>query len=146
MGRLTLPSSGKFYLDTSPVIYSVEQVAPYDVLMPPVWQSATNDDIALVSSELLLLEALVKPIKTGDEDLEERYRELLTNSTSVELHPIELTTLEKAVRIRASFGLKTPDAIHAATALEHSCELLITNDPIFKRVSGLTIIVLDEYI
>lgn len=68
MGRLEFPESGKFYLDTSPIIYSVEQVKPYDALMQPVWESA--DDVHLVSSNLVLLETLVKPIKVNDEKLE----------------------------------------------------------------------------
>jgi predicted nucleic acid-binding protein len=53
---------------------------------------------------------------------------------------------ERAALIRANFSLRTPDAIVAATALEHDCSYLITNDPTFRRVVGLRILVIDDYV
>ena len=60
--------------------------------------------------------------------------------------PIDRSVLEVALQICATAGLKTPDAIHAAAALQAGCGLLITNDPVFRRVSGLTVVVLDDYL
>jgi predicted nucleic acid-binding protein len=40
--------------------------------------------------------------------------------------------------------LKTPDAIHAATALLAGCALFVTNDPAFKRIAGLPVGLLSE--
>jgi predicted nucleic acid-binding protein len=37
-----------------------------------------------------------------------------------------------------------PDAIHAATALTKGNITLVTNDPGFKRVPGLSVVVLRE--
>lgn len=37
MGQLILPGSGTVYVDTSPVIYAVEKVAPYAALLNPLW-------------------------------------------------------------------------------------------------------------
>lgn len=47
--------------------------------------------------------------------------------------------LQRAVRIRQQFRLKTPDAIIAATALEHDL-ILVTADNGFTRVAGLSLI------
>ena len=52
--------------------------------------------------------------------------------------------LRDAARLRAQFNLKTPDAIHAATALSVGCAQFITNDLIFRRVPGLNVIVLRD--
>ena len=53
--------------------------------------------------------------------------------------------LLEAARLRAATpALKTPDAIHAATALLHNCSVFITNDVGFRRILGLRIILLDE--
>jgi predicted nucleic acid-binding protein len=49
-----------------------------------------------------------------------------------------------AARLRAETALKTPDALHAATALRAGCALFITNDTDFRRVQGLPIVVLDD--
>ena len=51
---------------------------------------------------------------------------------------------EETARLRAATGLKTPDALHAATALLAGCALFITNDADFRRVDGLPVTILDD--
>ncbi len=41
-------------------------------------------------------------------------------------------------------NLKTPDALHAATALLQGCKLFVTNDGAFRRVAHLPVTVLSE--
>ena len=66
MGSLTVPSSGLVYLDTNPVIYSVEQHPLYGPVLEPLWQAAKGGTLEIVSSELVLMETLIGPLKTGD--------------------------------------------------------------------------------
>lgn len=146
MGTIALPSFGSIYLDTNAIIYSVEQVAPYAALLTDVWHDIRSTGLTVVTSELSLLETLVKPVREGKKQLERRYRRLLTAAHEVRLTPIDRTVLEAALQIRAAAGLKTPDAIHAATALQASCALLITNDPAFRRVPELAVAILDDYL
>lgn len=146
MGTIALPSFGSIYLDTNAIIYSVERVPPYAALLADVWRDVGSSGLSVVSSELTLLEALVKPVREGKKQLEQRYRSLLTAAREVRLTAISRTTLEAALQIRAAAGLKTPDAIHAATALETGCTLFISNDPAFRRVPGLAVIILDDYL
>ena len=80
MGTLTLPPSGVVYVDTSPVIYSVEKVAPYATLLDPLWDAMELGTIQVVSSELLLLESLVVPFKQNNASLIADYERVLTNS------------------------------------------------------------------
>ncbi len=49
-----------------------------------------------------------------------------------------------AAQLRATSGLKTPDAIHAATALEHGCTLFVTNDPAFRRLTTVPVVILGD--
>ncbi|MGH2593274.1 MAG: type II toxin-antitoxin system VapC family toxin [Anaerolineae bacterium] len=72
------------------------------------------------------------------------FRSLLLGSREVQLIPIAKTILERAASLRATADLKTPDAIHAATALSQGCALFVTNDPAFRRVLGLPAAVLSE--
>ncbi|WP_375418480.1 type II toxin-antitoxin system VapC family toxin [uncultured Hymenobacter sp.] len=53
--------------------------------------------------------------------------------------PVSDAVLDQAVKIRQQFRLKTPDAIVAATALEHGLNL-VTADQGFRRVAGLIVI------
>jgi len=143
VGALTLPTSGSIYLDANCVIYSYERVEPYRTLLQPMWDAADPQTYGIVTSELTLLEVLVKPFKTGNTRLEAGFRSLLYHSSTVRLLPISQAILEHAAQLRASTNLKTPDAIHAATALLAACALL-TNDPTFRRMPGLNVIVLSD--
>lgn len=58
---LTLPNSSLVYLDTSIVIYSVEQVPNYYQILEPLWEKVQSEEIRVFSSELILLETLVLP-------------------------------------------------------------------------------------
>ena len=63
MGPLTLPTSGLIYVDASGLIYSVERVEPYRTLLEPLWEQAQDGNLTVVSSPILVIEALVKPIR-----------------------------------------------------------------------------------
>jgi predicted nucleic acid-binding protein len=55
--------------------------------------------------------------------------------------------LRSAARLRSTVSkLRTPDAIHAASALADRVGLLVTNDPVFRTVPGLTVEMLDDVI
>lgn len=111
--------------------------------MQPLWDALDAQSICVVTSELTLLESLVKPLKDGDSILARDYEKFLT-STRLQLHPITARILKEAARVRATTGLKTPDAIHAATALAAGCSQLITNDSDFRRIGSLQVVILKE--
>ena len=144
MGQLILPQSGYVYVDANTVIYSVEKIEPYCAILQPLWSAAQQGQFLVISSELVLLETLVKPLKESDTILATCFREFLSASKEVQLISITLAILEKAAFLRATTSLKPPDAIHAATALTKGKIAFITNDPSFKRVPGLSVVVLQE--
>ena len=125
MGALTLPASGVVYIDTMTLIYTVERYPAYWPLLEPLWLAAQAGTIEIVSSELTLMEALVGPLKSGDTTLEQAYEQALLG-TDMRLLPITQPILREAARLRATTKLKTPDAIHAATASDAACVLFIT--------------------
>lgn len=145
MGSLNLPVSGSVYLDTSPVIYSIEKTQDFYPLLLPLWQAAKSGQIELVTSELTLLESLVVPLRRKDTILVDAFERALT-AAETDLAPITIDILRDAAQLRADTNLKTPDAIHAATALAQGCVQFITNDPAFRRVTGLNVVVLSEFI
>jgi hypothetical protein len=62
MGTLNIPASSLVYVDTSPVIYSVEKFPEYVPLLAPLWLKLQAGEIQIVSSELILMETLVGSI------------------------------------------------------------------------------------
>ncbi len=143
MGSLTLPIDGLVYLDANGLIYSVERVEPYRTLLEPLWQAAQDGELTIVSSPILIVEALVKPLRDGNREIETQYRELF-GANAVRFLDASYQVFEDAARLRAVARLTTPDAIHAATALQAACSLFVTNDTDFRRVEELPITVLDD--
>lgn len=143
MGQLILPSSGTIYIDTSVVIYTIEGNPDYYSLLQPLWSKFYTGEIQIVSSELILMEVLVVPLRNGNSSLIADYEELLLSS-QVQLIPITQSILRQAANLRATSNLKTPDAIHAATGLSVSCNQFITNDKGFRNVPGLPVVILSE--
>jgi predicted nucleic acid-binding protein len=58
--------------------------------------------------------------------------------------PIDAVVADMAASLRAKYSLRTPDALQVGTAIVNRCEALLTNDNGLKRVSELSILVLDE--
>jgi predicted nucleic acid-binding protein len=145
MGSLTLPTSGPIYLDANGFIYSVERIEPYRTILEPMWLHAQAGQFEIVSSELVILETLVKPFREGDALLESLFRALLY-AREVQLMPATAALWERAARLRATTGLRTPDALHAATSLAAGSTLFITNDAGFRRLPGLPLVLLDELV
>lgn len=143
MGQLILPTRGSIYIDTSVAIYTIEGNPDYYSLLQPLWSKFYAREIQIISSELILMEVLVVPLRNGNNSLVADYEELLLSS-QVQLIPISQSILRQAANLRARSNLKTPDAIHAATALSVSCNQFITNDQGFRNVPGLSVVILSE--
>ena len=143
MGPLILPTRGPVYLDANGFIYSVERVEPYHTLLEPMWQQARDGEFEVASSDITVLETLVKPLRENDEVVEMLLRSMF-DAHEVSLVPATRELWEDAARIRADTGLKTPDSLHAATALSTGCALFITNDTDFRRVEDLPMVILDD--
>ena len=48
--------------------------------------------------------------------------------------------------IRAETGMKSPDALHVASAAKHHCEVFLTNDKAIRLPQGITQVIISEYI
>lgn len=143
MGLLGIPSSGPVYFDASAFIYSVERIEPYQALLEPLWEQAQAGRFTVVSSELVVSEILVRPLREGNRLAETLFRALLA-SNEVRLIAATRSLWEETARLRANSGLKTPDALHAASALQAECTLFVTNDTDFRRIEGLPVAVLND--
>jgi predicted nucleic acid-binding protein len=145
VGALSVPPAGPVYFDANSVIYSVEKHPVYWPLLQPLWQAAQGKTIEIVSSDLVLMETLVGPLKSGDTALAQTYEQLF-HQAQTRLLPITQSVLREAAQLRATTKLKTPDAIHAATARQAGCVLFVSNDVGFRGVGGLSVEILDDYL
>jgi len=145
MGSLSLPASGVVHVDAQVCIYTVERHTAYGPLLQPLWQAVQGQTVEVAASELTLMETLIVPYRNGDSVLASDYEQFF-QQPGVRLLPITQPILREAARLRATTKLRTPDAIHAATASLAGCVLFVTNDRGFKAVPGLPLVVLDDLI
>lgn len=132
------------FLDTAPLVYYMEGKSEYQEILNSLFEHHDNGSLFFATSTITLLEVLVKPIREGKIQLAEQYRNILTQATGIALLPVTVNISEKAARLRAVYGLKTPDAIQLAAALEVGCEYFLTNDLKLKVVSEVPVITLSD--
>jgi predicted nucleic acid-binding protein len=135
----------RIYLDTNAVIYYAEA---HPTLGPPVdaiLSAAGKGVLTIVTSELCLAEALGLPLRHGTRQLVEAYEILLTSRPNFEVWPISRAILVGCAQRRAAQRVKTPDAIHMATAPSVNCSHLVSEDG-FQVPSALTKVLVSEAI
>jgi uncharacterized protein len=96
----------RLYLDTSPVIYTVEQVSGCTAIVD---NALSASGVVLVASELTRMECRVKPLRDGNADLLKDYDEFFRDAVA-EIIPLTREVIDRATEIRAQYGFKTPDA------------------------------------
>lgn len=129
-------------LDTSIWIYHFEGSTAYGRAADSVLQAVSEGQVAGVASELVLLELLVAPLKKGAQDTADEIELTLLHFPHLQLAPITRGILARAAEIRARYGLRTPDAIMIATAIESDATLAVTNDRDWQKVDDIEILLL----
>jgi uncharacterized protein len=109
------------YFDACIAIYLVEQHQTFAPLIRSrlTKQAQTNEAVIQISS-LTEMECLVMPLRKRNQPLLDKFHHWFEE---VEVLTIERAVFRHAAQLRAEFpGLKTPDAIHLATALHYGCD------------------------
>ena len=143
MGWLTNLYGTIVGLDTAPLIYFVEEQPTYLTLVDPFFEAMGRGDIQVVTSTLTLTEVLVYPYKRGDRWVIEQYSQMLLNTRNLETLPVSPQIAIEAARLRAAYGLKTPDSIQMATAKIGGATSFLSNDSRIATIPGLEVILLD---
>lgn len=133
---VAIASGARVYLDANVVIYFVEAFPEYLPQVEALFAAVVAADAVLVTSELTLAEVLVKPMRDGRDDIVREYEAFLT-SGEIELVPISREVLRQSASLRANLRMKTPDAIHVATAVAHGCTVFASNDAGIHLPGGL---------
>lgn len=131
-------------LDTAPLIYFIEEHPTYLPLVQPFFQAVDEGAITAVTSTVTLLEVLVHPLRSGDVELANDYRDILLNSANLVTVEASVSVAEDAARIRAAHGARTPDALLLATAIGQGASHFLTNDDRLPAIGQLELLVLDD--
>ena len=125
----------RLYLDAAPVIYAVEQVAPF---FSVVDARLSISGTVRVVSDLTRMECRVKPVREGNADLLKDYDDFFAHVVA-EIVVLSREVMDRATEIRARYGFKTPDAVHLAAAVVTGCGGFLTNDHRLDRFPDISI-------
>lgn len=140
----TLAATALLGIETAPFIYFVEKHPDYVARMRSIFQRVAQAQLQIITSAITLTEVLTLPLETGNATYQREYREMLLNTEAITTLPVTIGIAEKAAELRAKYRLRTPDALHVATALVSNCDAFLTNDLKLKRVAEIRVLVLDE--
>ena len=146
MGWLAPLQGSLVGLDTAPLIYYIEQFPAFYPTVQPFFQAVGHGAFSVVTSIVTLTEVLVQPYRYGDRRLAQEYRDILLGSPGVLTLPVSQDIAEETARIRATYNLRTPDALQIATALQAGASFFLTNDSDFRRVPGISTLVINDLI
>nr|CAA6812596.1 MAG: PIN domain-containing protein [uncultured Thiotrichaceae bacterium] len=140
MDRLESP----IYFDTNVFIYSIEGHEDYAALLEQIFNQIFEDKLDVFTSELTLAECLVKPVKDNNDEAIQQYEIHIQDNSALTVKPVTRNILKRSAHVRSELGLKLPDAIHMATAIEQGCKTFITNDRKLKAPEGMKQIYLKD--
>lgn len=131
------------YLDACTIVYLVEGAEPFHGQVVSALKALTAEAaVPVMTSRLSVLECKVGPLRSKDLPLLSAY-DAFFSSEAVSVADIDGGIIEKAALLRATYGFRTPDAIHLATAIEKKAAVFLTGDGALKRCSEVTVSVLD---
>ncbi len=115
------------YFDACIAIYLVEEHPTFAPLIEArLVERSQTVEVVLQVSELTEMECLVMPLRKKNQLLLDKFRRWFDQ---VEVLPVTRAAFRQAAQLRADFtGLKTPDAVHLATALHCGSDEFWTND------------------
>ena len=115
------------YLDANVIIRLVEAIAPTRRPVEIRLATVLGRPNTIVTSRLSRLECRSKPLRTGNVWNLARF-EVLFGGVELTIVDVTEAIIETATNLRAKYNLKTPDAIHYATAIEASATVFLTGD------------------
>ncbi len=132
------------FFDSSALIYLIEGTEPFSTKIRKELAIALKGqaDLGTSVSRLTWLECRVGAMKANDIATLAAFDGFFARPDLAWVEPNQ-NVVELAAAIRVRHGLKTPDALQAASCLQLGPEhLFLTGDTSFKRVTGLNVKIL----
>ena len=137
-----MTDSKKIFLDTSPIVYYLENNELYYPKMKRFWKIYEECDY--ITSAVTIAEYLVYPYQQNNLKLINAFY-AFADGMDIEIKSIDKAIAEKAAQIRAEYKFfKTMDALQLATACLSGCDLFLTNDKQLRQFKEIKCITIEE--
>jgi predicted nucleic acid-binding protein len=138
----------KIGLDTSILIYHLEDIDPYADLTEVAFSAIAEGLPKAVVSTISITELLVQPFAKGEEDRITIFEQFILSLPNTDLIALTYGIAKEAARLRAKYAIRTPDALLISTAISEKAEAFLTNDSRLRslKAEGVSILVLDDFL
>jgi predicted nucleic acid-binding protein len=141
-----IPKGSRVLLDTVALIYFLEEHERYGKQAEEIFSRIESSELQGVMANLVFAELLVPLYRSGDPQAAAGLSNRLINFRNLEVITLTTEISMEAARLRADHGLRTPDAIHGATAIITRASGILTNDKRLEILAqeGLSIWLFDS--
>ncbi|MBL8822864.1 MAG: PIN domain-containing protein [Planctomycetia bacterium] len=96
---------------------------------------------SLTTSQLSRLECRTKPLRALDHHTLKQF-DMFFAGLEITLIEVSASVIDQATDLRAKYNLKTPDALHYASAIDAGASVFLTGDLTFSRCQEIPVEVL----
>ena len=138
----------KVGLDSSILIYHLEDIAPYADLTEAVFARIAEGSLHAVISTVSLTEILVQPFRAERQDQIDGFEKFLFSLPNTDLKAPDYPVAKGAARLRSKYRIRTPDALLLSTAIGEKAEAFLTNDARLRalKAEGISALILDDFL
>jgi predicted nucleic acid-binding protein len=139
-----LGSARRIGIDTPVFIYHIEQSSSRASAAASILRAVEAGRFEGITSVVTVLEISVKPLRLGRPEAADAYEALLGDIPHLTIVDLDARAARTGAELRATYGLRTPDALQIAACLAHGAEAFVTNDRRLRRVTEIEVKVLEE--
>ena len=146
MGLLEDLHGKRVYFDANIFIYHLEGEPTYAPLIANALQALTLGEFTAMTSHLTLTEILPPLVRNGQTNVIQQSIEFISSTGLFTLHPADEKVCIQAGYLRGTVGMKSPDAIHVASAALHGAEVFLTNDRGIRVPKTMRALILKDFL
>lgn len=134
----------RVYIDTSPIIYYLENSALYMDKMKRFFELCLDNNIQIVTSTITIEEYLVFPYASGKLELVDNFKRFI-RYMNIKIVDINDEVAEQASKIRGQFkSFKAMDSLQLAAAIVSKCDMFFTNDKQLRQEKLLPCMTMED--
>ena len=142
MGLKNILRDKRVYFDTNIFIYLLEGSEQFQDALSDLEALIANEAIKITSCDLVYTEILPCHARKPDKEAIEHIVEFLN---AFEIFRISRETAIQAGILRGETGMKTPDALHVASAIQNDAEIFLTNDVGIRTPASIRRVLFADY-
>lgn len=144
--RTRVEEADRVHLDARILAYHLLGAEPEVTLTRLLFSAIQEEAVAAQSSAVSLYQLLAEPYRRGEAEVAEEAEKLLTGLRGLELIPLTPSLAGQAARVRARLGTDATTSAHIATAVTEEADLFLTDGSGLRRVAGVRVENLRDYL